>query len=239
MLILLVVVHIFGTRINRSKAKAWIRAHAPVLRSEFAVVGFDGIPHDLSLSESEPTSSSLSVAETDALLRQQSLSEYFSYATGRVNIAFADINVTFTKKHNILVNAIEQTIGYFMDGYKAPHDMAEVVLYPFDGREALIVPSTPGSDDLRAKDRKSSYDNFVFAIVNKVGMQRLRDSRFDVSLTITKDHAKLPEWATVMSENAEITDIVLTPELVNAITMAGPVFEHIIITDQPSEKPDT
>ena len=52
-------------------------------------------------------------------------------------------------------------------------------------------------------------------------MKRLRNDRYDVSITTTRDNAKLPNWATVMSESAEVTDALLTPELVKAIGEAG------------------
>ena len=57
------------------------------------------------------------------------------------------------------------------------------------------------------------------------------------SLTSTKDSSKLPNWATVMSESAEITDFLLTPELVKAVESAGELLEHLIISDQPVDQP--
>ena len=49
-------------------------------------------------------------------------------------------------------------------------------------------------------------------IVNKMQMRKLRDERYDASLTFTKDNSKLPDWATVMSESAEVTDMMLTKD---------------------------
>ncbi|KAK5239218.1 hypothetical protein LTR16_012154, partial [Cryomyces antarcticus] len=68
-------------------------------------------------------------------------------------------------------------------------------------------------------------------------MKTLRDDRYDISLTTTKDHPKLPAWATVMSESPEITEAMLTPELVSAVTEAGEAMEALIITDQPIDQP--
>ena len=70
-------------------------------------------------------------------------------------------------------------------------------------------------------------------------MKRLRDDRYDLSLTTTRDHAKLPVWTTVMSESAEVTESLLTPELVKAISDAGDAFEALIVTDQPVDQPKT
>jgi hypothetical protein len=112
------------------------------------------------------------------------------------------------------------------------------VLYPFDGREASLVPQVPGTSEIKANN-KSTFDNFVWALVNKEAMKKVRDDRYDVSITFTKDNNKLPPWATVMSESAEITDFLLTPDLVKAIDSASELFDYLIISDQPMDKPKT
>lgn len=115
----------------------------------------------------------------------------------------------------------------------------EATSYPFDGKEALTVPALPGAAELRSKDTKSAYDGFVWAIVNKDRMKQIREERYDISTTFTKDHAKLPVWLTVMSESAEITDALLTPDLIKATQSAGDLLDYLIVTDQPLEKPTT
>lgn len=113
--------------------------------------------------------------------------------------------------------------------------------YVFDGREKDLVPAKTQQQldaiEMQAKSKGSVYDQFVFAIVHKDLMKSVREDRYDISLTSTKDHASLPAWATSMSESAAITDALLTPELVRAIETAGDGFEHLIITDQPLDKP--
>lgn len=223
---LILVLHLFGARLNRNKARAFIRAHAPALVGEFACVGFAGQPNTLS-GDVEP----------ESLLKEKSLFEFATYATGRQNIAFADVKLTLTKKFNPLVLGFETVAAYFWDTmFDMPYDVAEVYIYPFDGQEARTVPGYPPV----AKDAKSSYDSFVWAVVNKDVMQKVREARYDVSLTATKESPKLPNWLTVMSESAEITDALLTPELIAAITAAGEdSFEFLLITDQPTDKPKT
>jgi hypothetical protein len=217
--------HYVGTKLNKSKAKAWISAHAPTLTSEFALVGFGGI----SGSNQEP----------EKLLKQQSLFEYASYATGRQNIAFVDVKLTLKKRFNPIMTAAETALSFFFDSFGTPTDSVEATIYPFDGKEAQIVPALPGAAELRSKDSKSTYDGFVWAIVNKDNMKKTREDRYDVSITFTKDHAKLPLWLTVMSESAEITDALLTKELASAVAKAGDLFESLIVTDQPTERPTT
>ncbi|KAI8260303.1 UPF0674 endoplasmic reticulum membrane protein [Colletotrichum sp. SAR 10_98] len=222
------LLHIIGSRLNRSKAKAWATAHAPVLKSEFASVGFDPNP----TVDSDPKS-------TDGVLREKSLFEFASYGTGRQNVAFMDVKLSLTKRFNPALSIVETVSSFFMDSVEAPHDSLEAVIYPFDGKEALTVPSVPGTHELRSKDNKSTYDNFVWAIVSKDRMKQVRDDRYDVSITFTKDHNKLPNWVTVMSESAEITEQLLTPELVKAVEAAGDAFDYLIVSDQPIQKPTT
>lgn len=217
--------HYIGTKLNRSKSKAWVKAHAPILTSEFARVGFE---------DKDPAQ-----LPAEALLKEKSLFEYASYATGRQNVAFMDVKLSLKKRFNPFMTAIETGLGFMFDSFTIPDDSLEAVIYPFDGKEDKIVPGVPGAAELRSKDAKSAYDGFVWAVVNKDNMKQLREDRYDVSITFTKDHAKLPAWVTVMSENAEITNTLLTDELVSAIKEAGDLFEYLIVSDQPLEKPRT
>ncbi|KAF8859004.1 putative UPF0674 endoplasmic reticulum membrane protein [Acephala macrosclerotiorum] len=232
LILVIVAIHLFGTSTNRKKAKQWISAHAPVLQKEFALVGF-GSPKELTEGEVEVESLEL----PGDILKEKSPQEFTTYATGRQNIAFLDVKLTLLKRYSPLSLIAEYGMSLFFDSMQAPSEQMEAILYPFDGREALTVPGQlPGAHELR-KDTKSSYDGFVWAVVNKETMKQLRDDRYDVSITSTKDTPKLPSWATVMSESAEITNFLLTPELIKAVEDAGELLNHIIITDQPIDQP--
>lgn len=240
-LMLIIAVHLYGTRTNRNKAKAWITAHAPILQREFAVVGFGG-PRKPTVDEiqSEGLAKTLAggqLENPEKLLKEESPQKFSTYATGRQNVAFVDVSITLIKRYSPMSMIVEYGFSLFFDSFPVPSERVDAILYPFDGKEALTVPGQiPGAHELR-KDAKSSYDNFVWAIVNKDNMKQLRDDRYDVSITSTKDSPKLPIWATVMSESAEVTDLLLTPELIKAIEEAGEDFEYLIITDQPIDKP--
>jgi hypothetical protein len=184
-------------------------------------------------------STQISEDEPEKVLKEKSLFEYASYATGRQNIAFMDVKLSLMRRFNPLMLFPEFIIGFLFESYPIPEDSLGATIYPFDGKEAQIVPGLPGAAELRTKDSKSNFDGFVWAVVNKDQMKDLREERYDVSITFTKDHAKLPNWATVMSESAEITNALLTDELVDAINKAGDLFDYLIITDQPVEKPKT
>ncbi|CAI4211513.1 unnamed protein product [Parascedosporium putredinis] len=142
-------------------------------------------------------------------IREKSLFEFEAYATGRQNVAFLDINLVMKKRFNPILGGVE---------------------------EAKTVPSIPGNEP---KVEKSSYDGFVWAVVNKNCMQAVRDERYDASITSTKDNSNLPPWLTVMSESAEITNLLLTPELAEAAKKAGDLLEYLLISDQPTDKPVT
>lgn len=241
LIFIIVMVHMYGTSTNRNKAKKWISVHAPSLQKEFALVGFGGRRAPTADEvESDGLAKSLasdSLSLPEELLKEKSPQEFGAYATGRQNVAFVDISLTLLKRYNPLSLIAEFGLSLFFESMPAPSERMEAILYPFDGRENLIVPGqAPGAHELR-KDSKSSYDGFVWAVVNKDNMKSLRNDRYDVSLTGTKDHAKLPNWVTVMSESAEVTDFLLTPELIKVVEQAGDILEYMIITDQPMDKP--
>ncbi|KAI2637480.1 DUF1682 domain protein [Xylaria nigripes] len=217
--------HYIGSRMNRTKSKAWAKAHSSLLSSEFAQVGTgrSRAPRD----------------DVDKALEEKSLFEFASYATGRQNVAFMDVKLALKKRFNPMMLFMEYIAGFVFDSFSMPEDFLGATIYPFDGKESQVVPGIPGAAEVASKDPKSTYDGFVWAIVNKTKMKALREERYDVSITFTKDHPKLPVWTTVMSESAEITQALLTDELVDSIKKAGDLLDYLIITDQPIEKPKT
>lgn len=169
------------------------------------------------------------------LLKEKAANEYLTYATGRQNAAFVDVRLTLVKRYNPLLRFGEQALSFFFDSMPATEERMEATIYAFDGREGALVPATRQGEEKKAE--KSGYDGFVWAVVHKNMMKRLRDERFDLSLTSTKDHAKLPAWATVMSEASEITETLLTPEMIKAVEMAGESLEALVVTDMPMDQP--
>jgi len=241
LILVIVAIHLYGTSTNRKKAKKWISSLAPTLQNEFALVGFGGrrLPtvDEIQSEGLAKTIASGQLELPEELLKEKSPNEFTSYATGRLNVAFVDLSLSLLKRYNPLSLLLDYGMSVFFDSVQAPTERMEALLYAFDGKEHLSVPGqAPGAQELR-KDLKSSYDNFVWAIVNKDTMKQLRDDRYDVSITTTKDNPKLPNWATVMSESAEVTDFMLTPELIKAVEQAGELLEHLIITDQPIDQP--
>lgn len=235
-LILILAFHFWGTRKNRSKAKAWAQAHAPVLQNEFAVVGFSGIRKEATAETAESKGLSAALIDPETMLKEKTAQDFQSYATGRQNVAFLDVSIKLLKRYNPVVFVMDHVLSLFFDSWAQPVERFEATVYAFDGKEKDLVP-VPAGDTGSIKVPNSTYDGFIWAIVHKNTMRKFRQERYDASMTFTKDNAKLPSWATVMSESAEITDHLLTSELVKAIEQAGDAFEYLIVTDQPVDKP--
>lgn len=208
----------------------WTAVHAPILDREFASVGFgvDG--------------KARSEGGEGAVLKEKAANEFTTYTTGRQNVAFVDFKIKLLKRYNPLSLILETIISFFFESMRAPQERLEATAYAFDGREKDLVP-VRSKAELDAKESRfkglpnSGYDACVWAVVHKEQMKSLRDERYDVSLTATKDHKNLPQWASVMSESAEITEALLTKELAGAVDKAGDAFEYLIVSDQPIDKP--
>ena len=235
--LVVVAIHLFGARRNKQKAKSWINIHAPILEQEYAMIGY-APQGQRSINEG--------TLEPMDIMREKTVTEYATYATGRLNVAFTDIKLSLKKRHNPMGMFGEEAIGFFIESQPAPKERMEASSYIFDGREPDLAPllrapdaMKPNGEIQKTEQYKSTFDGFVFAVVHKDSMKSLRDNRYDLSLTITKDHQKLPSWATVMSESAEITEALLTPELCKAVKEAGEVLESLIVTDQPLDQPRT
>ncbi|RDW81006.1 CCDC47 family protein [Aspergillus mulundensis] len=228
-ILLIVIFHFWGTRKNRRRATEWAAAHASALRDEFAVVGFDGI-------QKPEESISVEISTPHSILKEKSPQEFSTYATGRQNVAFLDVAIKMPKRANPVTYWMDQVFAFFFDSWPSPEETFEATAYTFDGKEKDLVP-VPGKDTSALKVNNSTYDGFIFAIVHKSHMRNFRNDRYDASITFTRDNAKLPQWVTVMTENAEITDTLLTPELIQAVEQAGNNFKYLIVTDQPVDKP--
>lgn len=236
-LLVIVLVHVWGTKKNRSKARTWAKAHVPVLQHEFAQVGYlrpQISPEDDALVTQKALDDA---ANPDNLLREKKADEYQTYASGRQNVAFVDFKLSLQKRFNPFMLLGEHLVPLFLESFPAPVERMEATAYVFDGQEAKVAPSYAKGDAKKVPN--SAFDGFVFAVVHKDMMKRLREERYDLSLTTTRDHAKLPVWTTVMSESAEVTDTLLTPELIKAIHDAGDSFEALVVSDQPMDQPKT
>ena len=222
------------------KSKQCMGIYGPELVKEYSVVGFnEKSTPSIDDVQGEGLAKAVAAAADNAspdLLKEKTAQEFLSYATGRQNVAFTDLRIMLLKRYNPLTLLVEWLLSFFFDSARTPSERLEMTTYAFDGKEKDLVPKSPFSDGA-VKASPSTYDGFVWAVIHKEEMKFLRDDRYDLSLTFTKDHTRLPAWATVMSESSEITEQLLTSDLIKAISAAGDHFSHLIITDQPLDKP--
>lgn len=232
-ILIIVFFHLWGTSKNRRKAREWAKAHVPALQKEFAVVGFDGIARP---APEEDSSVTVELVNPETAIKEKSAHEFAAYATGRQNVAFLDVALKMPKRYNPITYLVEYIFSFFFESWETPSERYEALMYAFDGKEKDLVPVF-GKDASAVKVANSSYDGFIWAIVHKSHMGKFRTDRYDASITFSKDHAKLPSWVTVMSESHEITETLLTPDLIKAVEEAGHDFEYLIVSDQPVDKP--
>ena len=237
-LLVVVLVNVWGTRANRYRARQWASTYLPMLESEFAVVGFGKSKSSPSMDGAQDGGVAKAIAGStevpEEVLKEKNKNEYITYCTGRQNVAWLDVKISLYKRYNPFTWVGELVLSFFFDSIAAPTERIEATMYTFDGKEKQLINGQGGQGN-----RDSTYDGFVFAIVHKDKMKDLRDLRYDISLTATKDHPKLPDWATVMSESAEVTEAMLIPDLIKAVTDAGEDLEALIVSDQPIDAPKT
>lgn len=141
---------------------------------------------------------------------------YTSFATGRVNISSVKFNFTLQPRHNIFVWIFEFILSFFTVSVKTPVDKVDIE----------ITPSV-------------EYDNFISAIVNKIGMNDVRLDNYYLSLTKTTDSDNLPPAFVYMGEVAEFQEKITTVELKNILKNpeTSKVLKFLAFTDQSDEKP--
>ncbi|KAK9472479.1 uncharacterized protein V1510DRAFT_417639 [Dipodascopsis tothii] len=208
--IILVYVGLYtiGTYFNKKKATAWITSTAETLKKQFFQVGFEGT--DVATSESAGVSVS-------KLIKKVTSTEFVTYATGRLNVAYVHGKLTLMTRHDGFMFFLDYVFS-FVFGYETPHDKVEYFIRPSD-------------------EGNTKYDGFVFAVVHKDKMKKVREDSYDLSLTRTSDHPKLPVSFTVMSEANEVTETFFTKEFLAAIEGAKDLVDYVVLSDLPAERP--
>lgn len=141
---------------------------------------------------------------------------YSSYATGRQNISAVNVILRLAPRQNIFIWIMELLFSFFTESVPAPQDRAEIVL-------------TPSVD----------YENFIAAVVSKLGMNDYRKMNYYLSLTRTSDSDKLPESFVQMGEVAEFLEKTLTDRLASSFKLSMASFiRFVAFTDQPIERPE-
>lgn len=153
----------------------------------------------------------------DKLYVKDSAENYSSYASGRVNIAKVNLEFRLKPRHNLFVLLLETVMSFFTSNVQAPTDRVDIII-------------TPSSD--------ADYDNFISAIVSKIGMNEFRKFNYFLSLTKTTDSDLLPQSFVFMSESSEFQEKLLSPEIKDALTLESASWlKYVAFTDQSIERP--
>lgn len=148
---------------------------------------------------------------------KDSSENYSAYATGRDNIAKVNFNFRLAPRQNVFVWVMESLLSYFMDSVVPPVDRVDIVVTPSE-----------------------EYDNFITAVVSKIGMSDHRKFNYYLALTRTTDLELLPESFVFMSEVNEIQEKTFTDKLAASLKLSMASFvKYVAFTDQPTERPET
>lgn len=149
----------------------------------------------------------------EPLVISHSPTSYATYATGRENIASFNVEFGLIGRHNPISLALEYVMG-FIFSISGPEDVVKIEITP----NAKIVP-------------------FIFGIIHKDHMKAARDENYALSLSRTSDSSKLSNSFVFMSESNELTDILFTPELSEAVKKNDKLLRVFAIADQGKERP--
>lgn len=144
---------------------------------------------------------------------KDSAENYSSYATGRVNIESVTLNFTLQPRHNAMVWFFEYLLSFFTNSVPTPQDKVDIVIKP-----------------------SAEYDNFISAIVAKMGMNDVRQDNYYLSLTKTTDSPNLPQTFVYMGEVNEFQEKITTTDIKNVLKDAK-FLKFFAFTDQSDEKP--
>ncbi|ODV90576.1 hypothetical protein CANCADRAFT_108019 [Tortispora caseinolytica NRRL Y-17796] len=151
----------------------------------------------------------------EKLIRYGSSNRYITYGSGRLNVRSITVDVSLKNRQALPMLLLEYVLA-FAFGMELPRDKVDVNI-------------------VLSEAARSKVQGFIFGVISKLQMKQMRDESYALSLTKTVDY---PEDASlvIMSEQAEITSVVLPP-IKNAIKAAAPILDVLSVADMPVQKP--
>ncbi|RDB22722.1 hypothetical protein Hypma_010181 [Hypsizygus marmoreus] len=151
-------------------------------------------------------------------LTQDGYSDFFNFSTGRRNVTSLHTVFTLQPRHDFFQWAFQL------------------------GRTLIDLHYRPKDDitlDFRLAPGALAHD-FVWAVVAKDELLSIKDDRWDLTFTKTTESPALPPSLSVMSEFADVTENLLKPGLISALSdpKVLPYFRSLSVTDQPRIRPD-
>lgn len=191
-----VLLFFLGKYLNARKVNSWFVSHLPIVVPQFS---------------------------KNVELQSDGYSDFFSFSTGRRNIASLHTIFQLKPRHDPLQLLWQFARGNLIDLQYRPEDIVEL--------------------EFKLADNVS-LDNFVWAIVHKNQLQKIKDERWDLTFTRTTENPALPPTLSFMSEFADVTETLLKPigpfSLSNVFKADAPFlpyFRSLSITDQPRYRP--
>ncbi|KAJ8086630.1 hypothetical protein PM082_005453 [Marasmius tenuissimus] len=192
-ILLYVLAWFIGKGVNGRKAERWVDAHKPVLEQQFSKTNYRGLLRD-------------------------GYTDFFTFSTGRRNIASLHVVLAFRPIHDLL-QYIFYTVRTLVDlDYRFRDDLE---------LDFKLLPNALPHD-------------FVWAVVAKEELRKIKDDRWDLTFTKTSENPSLPPNLSVMSEFADVTDNILRiSPLANILKdpRIQPYFRSLSVTDQPRDRP--
>lgn len=146
---------------------------------------------------------------------KDSAENFSAYASGRDHIAKVNMDFTLAARQNVFVFIMEFCFSFFTEAVEAPRDKVHITITPL-----------------------AEYENFISAVVSKLGMNDHRKNHYFLSLTKTTDSPELPETFVFMSEANEFQEKTLTAKLAQALTVPmASYLDFVAFTDQPKDAP--
>lgn len=155
-------------------------------------------------------------ASKDQLLVKDSPTLFTLFSTGRINFQHLTAQFKLAPRQNLFFYFLETVVSFFFESVPAPADSVQVVLKP-------------------SQDNK--IGNYIFAIVNKDGMNNAREENYYLSLTKTTESSTLPTEFVFMSESNELNNGLITEQLTAVLAKSSKFLKFLAITDLPAEKP--
>ncbi|OBA20076.1 DUF1682-domain-containing protein [Metschnikowia bicuspidata var. bicuspidata NRRL YB-4993] len=149
------------------------------------------------------------------LFEKDSSENFASYASGRENISRVNLVFRLAPRQNFFIWVMELIFSFFTESVSTPEDKVDIVISP-----------------------SADYENFISAIVSKLGMNEYRRLNYYLSLTKTSDSASLPESFVFMSEANDFQEKTFTERLAKSLNLSmASYLRYLAFTDQPIDRP--
>ncbi|KAI0832437.1 DUF1682-domain-containing protein [Trametes gibbosa] len=159
-------------------------------------------------------------------LSRDGYSDFFIFSTGRRALTSLHTTFTLRPRHDLFQYLFQTVRGFVELDYKV-----------YDELELEFTFREPAG-------KEGAVPECVWAVVAKDEMKRIRNERWDLTLTKTAESAVLPASLAIMTEFADVTTNLLKSygtlslPTILASPEIQPYFRSLSLTDQPRTRPE-